>query len=275
MSTVLDGISRARTITLTAYSLEPTATVVHDLEVAADRGARVSVALSRGFGIYVRENEETATELGGHGIRVHVLESATQATHMKAVMLDGNLYLSDRNWAREPGEEIVLLDRIPGDRTLIERAVLGETGNNDHLWTRKADALAAEADMLSQSQSRRVQVESESFSGSSPIFEQLKNLAAMGDDVDLIVAESEYNRRPSERATLGSLAASGVKVRLLNSDEKFAVAGSAVWIGSANATGGAPGQIDFGLVLRDESIAQELSGQFDREWQQARNVSPD
>ncbi len=266
MATVFDGISHAETITLTAYSLEPTAMVVRALEAASNRGAHVSVALSRGFGIYVRENADTAAALAAHGVRVHVLESTTQSTHMKAVILDGNLYLSDRNWSTRAGEEIVLHDTMPGDRTLVERAVLGESSHNDHLWTNKAEALAAEADMLSRAQSHRVEVETESFSGSSPIYEQLKSLATDGHDVDLIVAESEYAHRPSERASLASLAASGVSVRLLNSNEKFAVTGNAVWIGSANATGGAPNQIEFGVLLEDESIAEKVSAQFDHEW---------
>jgi phosphatidylserine/phosphatidylglycerophosphate/cardiolipin synthase-like enzyme len=269
MATVFDGISRAETITLSAYSLEPTALVVRSLEAASDRGARVSVALSRGFGMYVRENVDTAAELAGHGVRVHVLESTTRATHMKAVILDGNLYLSDRNWTARPGEEIVLHDTIPGDRTLVERAVLGESSHNDHLWTGKAEALAAEADMLSHAQSHKVDVETESFSDSSPVFAELKSLATSGHDVDLIVAESEYEHRPSERASLHALVESGVKLCLLNSDEKFAVAGSAVWIGSANATGGAPSQIEFGVRLDDESIADKVSAQFDREWKMA------
>lgn len=270
MSTVFDGISRAETITLTAYSLKPTASVVRALAAASDRGAHVSVALSRGFGMYVRENADTAAELTAHGVRVHVLEGTTQSTHMKAVILDGNLYLSDRNWAARPGQEIVLRDTIPGDRTLVERAVLGETGHNDHLWTGKAEALEAEAGMLSRTQSHKVDLETESFSESSPIYEQLKNLATSGHEVHLIVAESEYNHRPSERASLNALAASGVSVRLLNSNEKFAVTGNAVWIGSANATGGAPNQIEFGVLLEDESIANKISAQFERQWATAK-----
>jgi hypothetical protein len=93
-----------------------------------------------------------------------------------------------------------------------------------------------------------------------------------GHDVDLIVAESEYAQRPSERGSLAALAASGVKVRLLNSDEEFAVTGSTVWIGSANATGGAPNQIEFGVLLEDESIAYRIAAQFDREWTMATDL---
>jgi hypothetical protein len=57
-----------------------------------------------------------------------------------------------------------------------------------------------------------------------------------------------YYRSRREPAELADLAASGVMVRTSNADEKFAVDGDAVWIGSANATHGVPNQIDFGLT---------------------------
>jgi phosphatidylserine/phosphatidylglycerophosphate/cardiolipin synthase-like enzyme len=266
---VLDKMTSAGTITLAAYSLQATSAVVRDLEAAADRGAHVSVALSRGFGFYVAENRATANDLSAHGVKVHILESTTESTHMKAVVLDGDLYLSDRNWTTSYSEEIVVHDTVPGDRTLVERAILGETSGNDHLWTRKADALAAEAALLDNRHSNLVRISSESFGSGTPVFDELMTRAKAGDQVELIVANAEYHSSRSEAAELADLAASGVKVRTSNADEKFTVDGDAVWIGSANATRGVPNQIDFGITITDTNIARRLENQFDSEWARA------
>lgn len=269
VTTMLAKLTTASTITLAAYSLQASSAIVRDLDAAADRGAHVSVALSRGFGFYVSENQATAADVRTHGVKVHVLENATASMHIKAVVLDGDLYLSDRNWTMSTTEEIVVKDAVPGDRTLVERAILGDASGNDHLWTRKADALAAEASMLEKRNANVVRVSSESFGAGTSVYNELITRAKAGDHVDLLVANSEYRRSRTEGAALESLVASGVSVRTSSANEKFAIDGDAVWIGSANATHGVPNQIDFGIILTDTNIAQRLAEQFDREWARA------
>lgn len=266
---VLAKLTTAGTITLAAYSLQASSAIVRDLDAAADRGAHVSVALSRGFGFYVSENQAAAADLRTHGVKVHVLESTTASTHMKAVVLDGDLYLSDRNWTMSTTEEIVVHDAVPGDRTLVERAILGEASGNDHLWTRKADALAAEAAMLEKRKANVVRVSSESFGAGTSVYNELVTRTKAGDHVELLVAKSEYRRSRREGEALESLVASGVSVRTSSANEKFAIDGDAVWIGSANATHGVPDQVDFGIILTDTNIAHRLAEQFDREWARA------
>jgi phosphatidylserine/phosphatidylglycerophosphate/cardiolipin synthase-like enzyme len=270
---VFDAITHARTITLAAFSMRANSTIVRRLEAAAGRGARVSVVLSRGFGIYSRGNAETARHLMAHGVRVHLVTQARPGTHIKAAILDGQLYLSDRNWSSRVGDEIVVHDVIPGDRTLIERALLGEARSNDHLWTRKADALVAEAQMLHTVRSRRVRLSSESFSAGTPVYEELLRRQAAGTTVLLLIASSEFRHSHSEQVAITRLTVAGVEVRLSVSNEKMAIDGDHVWIGSANATRGLPNQIEFGMIIGDSAIARRLMNQFDREWKVASEIS--
>jgi hypothetical protein len=268
-ATVLNGMKHARTITLAAFALRGDAQVVRTLESAAGRGARVSVVLARGFGVYSGQNAQTARELAAHGVRVHLVRPSQGHTHIKAAIVDGQVYLSDRNWTSRSADALVIHDSIPGDRILIEKAFLGRSAGNDHLWTRKADALSAEADMLATRHSRRLRVSSESFGGGTEVYRRLMERRKSGDDVLLLVARSEYAHSRPEQEAVSALRQIGVKIRLSSSNEKFAIDGEAVWMGSANATAGLPNQLDFGMVVTSGAIAERLTKQFDREWDRA------
>jgi hypothetical protein len=267
MDTVFDAMRHARTITLAAFSLRRESMVVRTLESASARRARVSVVLARGFGIYARQNSETARELAAHGVRVRILPLSRRPTHIKAAILDGQVYLSDRNWTSRSSEELVIHDSVPGDRVLVERSLLGQSGANGHLWTRKADALLAEAGMLASAHSHRIRVSSESFGLGTPVYRQLVQRKKVGDEVLLLIARSEYARSRVEREAVSRLLVAGVKIRLSSSNEKMAVDGDTVWMGSANATAGVPDQLDFGMVVTSGMIAARLQKQFDEEWE--------
>ena len=270
---VFERMRTAHVITLSAFSLSARSLVVERLDAAAARGARVAVALDRGFGFYVPANAIAATVLRAHGVRVHVV-GGTHSTHIKAAVLDGETFLSDRNWAAaDPAESLVIRDTVAGDRILVERAMLGLTGGNDHLWTRKADALGAEARMLRAGHDRVACVASESFGKGTPVYDALLQIAGGNARVRLLVALSEYRRGDSERRAVAALIARGVEVRLGHADEKFAVNGSHVWIGSANATAGLPDQVDFGIVAADAAIAKTLVDRFDAQWRRAQPAS--
>ena len=140
---VIAAVGEAQTVTLSAYTLSARGKMSGALLAAAARGARVSVALDgNAFGAAARSNAKTIAAFRSRGIRVHVTE---RPLHLKAAVVDGTVFLSDRNWTDGRGREVVIRDPYSGDRLLVERAILGDAGNNDHLWLRKADALAAEA----------------------------------------------------------------------------------------------------------------------------------
>jgi hypothetical protein len=269
MGTVLFAVGHAKTITLAAFSLRHDATIVRALEAASARGARVSVVLARGFGFYSQQNAETTRELSAHGVRVHRVGFSQRPTHIKAAVLDGQLYLSDRNWTSRSADAIVVHDSIPGDRVLIERSFLGRSAANDHLWTRKADALWAEANMLATAHSRAIRVSTESFGLDTAVYRRLVQRRKAGDDVSLLIARSEYAHNWAEHMAVAPLLAIGVRVRLSSSNEKMAIDGAMVWIGSANATKGLPNQLEFGIVITSSSVAEQLRKQFDEEWKKA------
>ncbi len=264
---VIGAVGGANTVTLSAYTLSPRGKMSAALLAAAARGARVSVALDgSAFGAAAQSNARTIAEFGAHGIRVHLTE---RPLHLKAAVIDGTVYLSDRNWTGGRGREVVIRDPYPTDRAMVERAILGEAGSNEHLWLRKADALAAEARLVSQRTAHDVFVESESFGTGTPLYDALAARARAHDSVHLIVASFEYRRSAAERQAIAELARNGVSVRLGTSGEKLAIDGSNAWIGSANATRGLPNQVDFGFIFHNREIAAQLRAQYDANWSRA------
>jgi phosphatidylserine/phosphatidylglycerophosphate/cardiolipin synthase-like enzyme len=264
---VIIAVGRANAVTLSAYTLSPRGKMSAALLAAAARGAHVSVALDGGaFGAAARSNARTIAEFGKRGIRVHLTE---RPLHLKAAVVDGTVFLSDRNWTSGRGHEVVIRDPYPGDRPIVERAILGETGSNGHLWLRKAGALAAEARLVTQRASHEVFVESESFGAGTPLYDALVARARARDAVHLIVASFEYRRSTAEQRAIAELARDGVSVRIGTSGEKLAIDGSNAWIGSANATRGLPNQVDFGFIFHNREIAAQLRAQYDANWNQA------
>jgi phosphatidylserine/phosphatidylglycerophosphate/cardiolipin synthase-like enzyme len=264
--TVFARLRSVRTATVAVYALGPTSNMTSAIVAAADRGAQISVALGRGaFGGAEADNAATAALLAQHRVRVHL---SPTTSHIKAAILDGAVYLSDRNFASSSSETIVVLDTVPGDRELVERAILGQTGGNDHLWTRKADALEAEARVLRARASRSVVVSTESFGAGTSVFAALLERRRAGDRVRLLVGQQEYRDQPTTRHAVAALLAAGVEVRTSAANEKYLVDGNDVWFGSANATRGRPDQVDFGIATQDRNLAIALSSQFDGEWGQ-------
>jgi hypothetical protein len=264
---VIAAIGTARTVTLSAYTLSPRGKMSGALLAASARGARVSVALDgSAFGAAARSNSRTIAAFKARGIRVHLTE---RPLHLKAAVIDGAVFLSDRNWTNGRGHEVVIRDPYAGDRILVERAILGDAGSNEHLWLRKADALAAEARLLSQRASHEVFVESESFGAGTPLYAALRARAGARDSVHLIVAAFEYRRSAAERRAVAELVRGGVNVRIGASGEKLALDGSNAWIGSANATHGLPNQVDFGFIFHNREIAAQLRAHYAGNWNAA------
>ena len=267
---VIASIGAARTVTISAYTLSPRGKMSGALLAAAARGARVSVALDgSAFGAAARSNARTIAEFNARGIRVHLTE---RPLHLKAAVIDGAVFLSDRNWTSGRGHEVVIRDPYTGDRTIVERAILGDAGSNEHLWLRKADALAAEARLVAQRASHEVLVESESFGAGTPLYDALRARARAHDSVHLIVAAFEYRRSSAEQRAVAALVREGVNVRIGTSGEKLALDGSNAWIGSANATHGLPDQVDFGFIFHNREIVAQLRAQYEQNWNAATPV---
>jgi hypothetical protein len=277
-------LQKAATITVAAYQLSPNSDMAKALIAAADRSASVDVVVGGGaFGAAKDDNIATLTALTYHGCvlddgtknvtqykcRLHI---TPKPQHIKVAIIDGEVYVSDRNFATHTTSELVVHDQLPGDRFLLERAVLGDPGANDHLWTRKSDALAAEARLLFGRRSREVRMETESFGSGTPVYHGLLVRARAGDRVRLIVSRIEYGNSSVERRAIADLMRERVDVRLGRSGEKMTIDGDDVWMGSTNATAGVPDQIDWGMMFRDPFLAGHLISQFDRNWDDATPV---
>ena len=258
------AIRDARTVDLAAYTLTPGMATTRALIDAADRGAKVSVQLDGfAFGEAERWNRETLPLLRSHGISAKVTQ---QELHLKAAIVDGVPYLSDRNFARGG---ITVRDDIPEDRPVIVGAMHGAFEENDHLWMTKASAVVHEARVLSTRSTRYVKLSSESFGCGTPVYDQLRSRAELGDQVRVLVTQREFASTPAEQTCLRDLANLGVYVRVGTSNDKLALDGDDIWVGSANATAGVGEQIEWGLAMRSSVIAAAARQEFERQWQMA------
>lgn len=261
------GLLSAQHIAIVTYTLAPQQSIVSDLCAASARGANVSVVFSRNaFGEAQRNN--IATERLFIKCGVKIFKSHTDS-HLKLAILDSILFFDDTNFS-SAGE--MVRDDIPGDRAIAQRAILGIFGENDHLWTRKADALAAEARVALARASHSLDVSSESFGPGTTLYETLILRARLHDHIRLIVArrEAEDSRNREERQALGRLAREGVEIRYGDGNEKMLVDGDNLFLSSANATTGYPNQIEWGIAAHSPTLAAALKTRFAREWAQAR-----
>ena len=252
---VIDAIARAHVVTISAYTLAPTSRVGRALMAAARAGAKVALVLDgQGLASANRSNETSALAYSAAGVRVRMTD---YKLHMKAIVIDGaGVFVSDRNWSSTGSSVIFALPATT--RMQVERAILGQPTSSGTFATRKSDALSLEAALLAQRRSRVVLVETESFSR-SVVSDVLERRARAGDDVTLVVAESEYRKSSPEQRTLSELAGVGVHVFLGKSDEKIAIDGSAGFAGSANQTTGWGDQVDWGIVFANPSVVATLA----------------
>jgi phosphatidylserine/phosphatidylglycerophosphate/cardiolipin synthase-like enzyme len=265
---VAEAVARAHDVILSAYVLSPFGRMTRALGDAARRGAQVHVVLDGAVeGSIARSNQATAQRLREEGARVDL---TSWPLHAKIAVVDGLLYLTDRNWASRGVSEFVVRDDEAMDKAIALRAVLGRPGTNDHFSTRKRDALALEARMIQQSSSSSVEVETEAFSPGTEVEAAIRESAEHGGVVRLLIDEREYRQSSREQRTITSLMVAGVQVRVGRVSEKLAITGDDAWAGSANMTPGVPDQIDWGLRM-PESLVHVIATQFDRNWREAQS----
>lgn len=280
---VVRAIDGARAISLTAYTLDPrehgAGSLIGALERAADRGAQVWVRVEGapydpgGRAELAASNAAAVDALVAHGADAALSVGAPRASlHMKAAVVDGQVFLDDRNWPQH-GPNTVVSTTDVGDVAVMRGALAGERAANQHLATWKGQAIQLELDVIAAGAGDAISCETESF-GSGPLASALEQRARTGTHVRLLVAARDLRANARESAELRRMAQAGVQVRIESggqgdSDEKFCVASGNAWIGSANATGAFPDTVDWGVRTKDAAIATALRARFDQAWSAA------
>jgi phosphatidylserine/phosphatidylglycerophosphate/cardiolipin synthase-like enzyme len=277
----LAAVEKGRDIAMIGYTIQ-SRPLLHALEDAARRGARVSVRLEGApygdpNGSFAGYNRKLAASLRHDGVRVRLTHGAADGPmHAKALAIDGKLYLDDRNWARD---DLILRDDDRADAAAVRATAAGRAANGRPAFAlRKRDALRLEARMLQQAGSHdRVTVETETFGTSNAVCRALDDLGKRGLHPQLLVQGRPVASNPRERAALARLVRDGVEVRTTDDTEKFAVRGSRAWIGSANASPafGNPDIIDWGACTRNRAIVETVATRLAQRWEQGRPFAVD
>src|SRR5271165_952142 len=214
------ALERARTIRLAAYILR-SGRLLDALETAAQRGARVRVDLegepyARDTAMRARLhalNCASAAALRERGARVDVHDASDAPLHVKAAVLDGALFLDDRNWPQDEADTIVRTT-TRADVARVRSALDGKPRSGRSLATRKDAALALEAQTIRSAGADRIECESESFAP-SPVSRALLEQARRGARVRLLICERDLaggNKRGALTA-LRALAMAGAEIR--------------------------------------------------------------
>jgi hypothetical protein len=176
--------------------------------------------------------------------------------HAKVLAVDGTLYLDEKNW--HPGDLVLKVDD-PAEVAKIPMI--------------KHEALAREGRLIDGASSAdRVIVESESFGCCNKVYSELRQAARAGAAPRLLVSARDLSGNAREREVIEALVRDGVTARICNDSEKLAVAGTAAWLGSANATIAAPDSdsTDWGLDTRNAEIVAAVRARLEADWQTAK-----
>jgi len=244
----LAAIGSARSVAFSSYMLHPGA-VFDALDAAARRGASVVVRVEASpyrAGSLARLNARMVDRLRRDGADAR----AEGGVHTKALTADGVAYYDDANWLEHGGDTIVR------DTDAADPAVA----------TTKGAALASELRLIEGARAGdSIDIETESF-GNGPISGALERAARRGVRVRMLVSKRELGGNGREAATIADLVRAGAGVRATDATEKFALAGSDAWVGSANATYGAFEQSDWGVVTDDAEIREHCAQAFAGRW---------
>jgi phosphatidylserine/phosphatidylglycerophosphate/cardiolipin synthase-like enzyme len=274
---VAEAIGQARDVELSAWTLRA-GVLERALERAADAGARVRVHLEgrpysdsqvRARRLH-RQNVAVAAALRRHGAVVDLRSDPDVPLHLKAAVVDGTAFLDERNWA--DGDAVIVSNARPGDVALVREAFDGRAGASAGFATRKDAALALEAALIARAPAGApIRFATESF-GPGPVAAELEARARSGADVRVLVdrLEARESAGARERSALGRLRAAGAQVRATSRPAKECVAGSDAWAGSANATAGRPGTLDWGMRTAEPQLVDALAREFERTWAGAR-----
>ncbi|MFY9739521.1 MAG: phospholipase D-like domain-containing protein [Candidatus Cybelea sp.] len=250
---VCRALCGAHRIDLQAYTVW--GPILKAVRAAARRGAEVTVALERhpfNSPHLAKENRSVAGQLRAAGATV----TLGHPLHAKVLAVDGALFLDDKNW--HPGDLVLKVDD-PAEVAKIPMI--------------KHEALACEGRLIDSATSAdRVIVESESFGCCNKVYSELRQAALAGVAPRLLVSARDLSGNTRERQVIESLIRDGVRARICDDSEKLAVAGTAAWLGSANATIAAPGSdsTDWGLRTRNAEIVAAVRARLEANWQTAK-----
>jgi len=280
----LSSLQDARDVSLIAYTL-PAGRVLDGLTAAAKAGARVRVRLEgyiyKDDGSVGAANAAAIAQLraaGADARLVHADANAPDAMlHCKAALVDGALFLDDRNWP-DDGNDTILHDDFARDARIVRDAVDGrEDAPTPFFAVAKRESLASEARLLREAHAGDdVIAESESFGADNRVYAAIDAAARAGAHVRLLVSARDLQGNANETGALAKLVRDGAQVRVVDADEKFAIVdGARGWMGSANATVAFdhPDQLDWGARTDAPAIVQHLRETFEARWLTARAVS--
>lgn len=271
--TALEGAHR---ITLSAYAL--THDMADELSACGDHGAEVHVRLTAHLigdasGARAAGAARVVADLRRHGVDAALASPGDSSPHVKAAMLDGVLWLDDRNFPRK-GPDLVVRDDDPADACAATSWLDGSGAHSDRLTFTKHDALAQEAAAIAAAPHGEIDVSTEDI-GTGAVEVALRGRLTAGDHVRLLVDRAECTS-PSARSALALLEKAGAEIRSHKALDKLAVTGDSAWMGSANATYPDPrtaAQSDWGLVTTQADAVVTLGQRFDEVWNAASPTS--
>ena len=275
---LIGAIGRARRVQLASWMLGRKSPVVVALEDAADRGADVHVTLERAPFVsdparrekLQQLNLKTVRALQQHHVDARLSGEHDAPLHLKAAVIDGRAFLAQRNWA---AGEMIVTSSDTGDVGAIASAIEAKPPHDTAgLALRKDRALELEAALIRDAPpGTAIECATESF-GESPISDALLERARRGETKMRLALNGSALTSRFDRAsaqTLEALRAAGVEVRRSKANEKVCVAGDQAWLGSANASRGEGGTLDWGLCTGNPAILAALHDRFEASWKEA------
>jgi phosphatidylserine/phosphatidylglycerophosphate/cardiolipin synthase-like enzyme len=274
---VLDALQRGRDISLLAYTL-PDGRVLEALDAAAARGARVRVRLEgyiyKDDGTVGARNAAAVAKLRAAGADAQLVHATNDARdpmlHLKAAVIDGTVFLDDRNWP-DDGADTIVRDTFAGDTAIVRDAARGVgDAATRYFSVQKRQSLALEARLINAAgKGDEVIVESESFGAHNAVYRALEGAARRGAHVRVLVNARDLNGNSAEVGAVRALAAKGASIRACDADEKLAVVNATHgWLGSSNATvaSGNPDQLDWGARTDNPALMSHARQAFESRW---------
>jgi phosphatidylserine/phosphatidylglycerophosphate/cardiolipin synthase-like enzyme len=272
---MLRDLATARNVFFSAYILRPGPVEDALIKAAHERGTHVHVRLPaahfHGNSEMALDDRRAIARLQAAGADAALTHTppGEPGTHLKAAVCDGVAFLDDRNWLRA-GDTVLKDDNARHARAVRGAILSGQHGTCGPLVLDKDTALRDEAQLVrSAGRGDRVDVEAESIHRSY-LSKALRAAVQRGAKCRLLIEARECD--PATLAAAQSLAAAGIQVRAVESDEKFAVVDrKRAWCGSANATAsfGKWDGIDWGVRTDAPPIVRQLQAHFNAYWSSA------
>jgi phosphatidylserine/phosphatidylglycerophosphate/cardiolipin synthase-like enzyme len=274
---MLAALRGAHDVTFIAYILPP-GRVLAGLEAAARDGTHVCVRLEGSVygdgGRLNALNAAAVARLQADGADARLVHGGSDDTagmlHAKAAVIDGTLFLGDRNFP-DRGADTIVRDDFPADVRMAADMARGvQDAPTSSFATTKRGALASEARLVGEAGAGDdVIVESESFGRGNAVYNAIDGAARRGARVSVLVNARVARGNLREAAAIAKLEEDGVAVRTCSGEEKFAIVrGARGWIGSANVTAAFdhPDEFDWGARTDQPDILAHARAAFDARW---------